>query len=51
MSLTEYCRLIGKRRKDQPLIWSNNLSAVNEFIVNMTKLLDADWLAGVQLFH
>jgi hypothetical protein len=21
------------------------------FIINMTKLLDADWLRGVQLFH
>ena len=24
---------------------------INIFIISMTKLLDADWLRGVQLFH
>ena len=24
---------------------------VSEFIISMTKLLDADWLGSVQLFH
>ncbi len=27
------------------------LSKINIFIISMTKLLDADWLRGVQLFH
>jgi hypothetical protein len=25
--------------------------SVTGFIISMTKLLDADWLRGVQLFH
>ena len=25
--------------------------AITYFIISMTKLLDADWLRGVQLFH
>jgi hypothetical protein len=27
------------------------IALVNELIISMTKLLDADWLRGVQLFH
>ena len=27
------------------------LARVIRFIISMTKLLDADWLRGVQLFH
>ena len=25
--------------------------SLSKFIISMTKLLDADWLRGVQLFH
>ncbi len=28
-----------------------NHSGLYTFIISMTKLLDADWLRGVQLFH
>ena len=30
---------------------SSGVFFVNKLIISMTKLLDADWLRGVQLFH
>jgi hypothetical protein len=32
-------------------VTSRHAYIISPFIISMTKLLDADWLRGVQLFH
>ena len=47
-ALAASCEELRARTGKPPLLRPKSLS---EFIISMTKLLDADWLRGVQLFH
>ena len=46
-------KLLGLRiDDDDDLKWGTNTERIiTKFIIYMTKLLQSDWLRGVQLFH